>query len=217
MPWDRTPTRRAGRSRFVWPILASFTSRFAFSITPPTGPCSITSGEFGDKLPIGFRGCHAGAGPGRVRLPAPRGHATCASWPHCPTPWRRECSARRARACRFFAPAMRNVLDRDCPVSSFARSIDILSCNRQRVGNARRPRRSRLASFDLDRDRRARRQRGPLHDNRRRGTACLQFRFFPAGGRRAIPTGPANRTRRPCSQPCSTTAGTPRRALSTTP
>jgi ribokinase len=32
---------------------------------------------------------------------------------------------------RFFAPAMRNVLDRDCPLSSFARSIDVLACNRR--------------------------------------------------------------------------------------
>jgi ribokinase len=31
---------------------------------------------------------------------------------------------------RFFAPAVRNMLDRECSVSSFAASIDILSCNR---------------------------------------------------------------------------------------
>jgi ribokinase len=31
---------------------------------------------------------------------------------------------------RFFAPTMRNMLDRECSVASFAGSIDILSCNR---------------------------------------------------------------------------------------
>ena len=32
---------------------------------------------------------------------------------------------------RFFAPAMRNVLDRDCPMGRFAGMIDVLSCNRR--------------------------------------------------------------------------------------
>ena len=90
----------------------------------------ITSGEFGDKLPIGFRGCHA-------RLDA--GIARCTGRPAVR-------SARRGLAAepsggallrapgaqmRFFAPAMRNMLDRDCPISSFAAAIDVLSCNRR--------------------------------------------------------------------------------------
>ena len=36
-----------------------------------------------------------------------------------------------AAAVRFFAPAMRNMLDRDPPLSDFAEAIDILSCNRR--------------------------------------------------------------------------------------
>ena len=32
---------------------------------------------------------------------------------------------------RFYAPSLRNMLDRDCPLASFAASIDVLSGNRQ--------------------------------------------------------------------------------------
>jgi ribokinase len=32
---------------------------------------------------------------------------------------------------RFFAPAMRNMVDRECRPSSFAAAIDVLSCNRR--------------------------------------------------------------------------------------
>ena len=88
----------------------------------------VTSGPFGDKLPIGFRGCHAAlaldafdlqvARPCDLRVVASLANRLAA---RVLTP--------AGAACRFFAPAMRNVLDRDCPVSSFAKSIDILSCN----------------------------------------------------------------------------------------
>ncbi len=90
----------------------------------------ITSGSFGDKLPIGFRGCHAAVDPAAFdpRAARPCDLRVVASLPN-------RLSARllgtAGAACRFFAPAMRNVLDRDCPLSTFARSIDILSCNRQ--------------------------------------------------------------------------------------
>jgi pfkB family carbohydrate kinase len=90
----------------------------------------ITSGPHGDKLPIGFRGCHAAVDPGAfdARAARPCELRVVASLPNA-------LAARILRAagagCRFFAPAMRNVLDRDCPLSSFAGSIDILSCNRQ--------------------------------------------------------------------------------------
>jgi sugar/nucleoside kinase (ribokinase family) len=86
----------------------------------------VTSGEHGDKLPIGFRGCHAAVPnlsqwsnhssslrlvaslPNRLANEALRGPATI----------------------HAFAPALRNMLDRDPPVSSFADLIDILTCNR---------------------------------------------------------------------------------------
>jgi sugar/nucleoside kinase (ribokinase family) len=90
----------------------------------------ITSGEFGDKLPIGFRGCHAALTPDALDSMAARpcDLRVVASFPNPLAA--RVLGAAGARA-RFFAPAMRNVLDRDCPLSSFAKSIDVLSCNRR--------------------------------------------------------------------------------------
>jgi hypothetical protein len=90
----------------------------------------ITSGEFGDKLPIGFRGCHAGLEPDSLDSKAARSCdlRVVASLPN-------HLAARVLAApgagIRFFAPAMRNVVDRDLPLSSFAGSIDVLSCNRR--------------------------------------------------------------------------------------
>jgi ribokinase len=89
----------------------------------------ITSGEFGDKLPIGFRGCHASVEPESIAALA---GAACdlrvvASLPN-------PVSAQVLRApgapVRFFAPAMRNMLERAFPISRFAASIDVLCCNR---------------------------------------------------------------------------------------
>jgi ribokinase len=86
----------------------------------------VTSGEHGDKLPVGFRGCHAA-------LPALGG------WTDRWTPLRvvaalpNRLAAEALKgpaAVRAFAPAMRNMLDRDPPVSGFADLIDILCCNR---------------------------------------------------------------------------------------
>jgi sugar/nucleoside kinase (ribokinase family) len=86
----------------------------------------VTSGEHGDKLPIGFRGCHAalpGLGEWSTRWSPLR---LAASLPN-----RLASEALRGPATvRAFAPALRNMLDRDPPVSSFADSIDVLSCNR---------------------------------------------------------------------------------------
>lgn len=88
----------------------------------------ISSGPHGDKLPVGFRGCHAAwtdfgpwaertsrirvvaALPNRV-VPAAFGHP----------------GASRLRA---FFPNARNMLDRVDLVAAFAGSIDFLSCNR---------------------------------------------------------------------------------------
>jgi hypothetical protein len=89
----------------------------------------ITSGEFGDKLPIGFRGCHQAVDPGefvalagtsctlRVVASLPNEIAACVL--QAP-----------GAGVRLFAPAMRNVLDRAFPVARFAGSIDVLCCNR---------------------------------------------------------------------------------------
>jgi ribokinase len=87
----------------------------------------VTSGPFGDKLPIGFRGCHAAieslegradrACDLRVVASLPNRLAAEALW------------ARGARV-RMFAPAMRNMVDRTAPISRFTEAIDILCCNR---------------------------------------------------------------------------------------
>ena len=86
----------------------------------------VTSGEHGDKLPIGFRGCHAA-------LP------DLGEWSSRFAPLRLVASLPNRLASealggpatvRAFAPALRNMLDRNPPVSAFAGSIDILSCNR---------------------------------------------------------------------------------------
>lgn len=90
----------------------------------------ISSGPFGDKLPIGFRGCHAAVEPAAFDAKA--------AWPcdlrivaSLPNRQAAQVLGRPGAACRFFAPAMRNVLNRDYPLSTFAGSFDILSCNRQ--------------------------------------------------------------------------------------
>jgi sugar/nucleoside kinase (ribokinase family) len=88
----------------------------------------ITSGPFGDKLPIGFRGCHAALDVKAfdLKVSRPCDLRVVASLPNSLAA---RVLAPAGAACRFFAPAMRNVLDRDCPLPSFAKSIDILSCN----------------------------------------------------------------------------------------
>ncbi|GAC1466067.1 MAG: hypothetical protein NVSMB9_06260 [Isosphaeraceae bacterium] len=90
----------------------------------------VTSGPFGDKLPIGFRGCHAAiqsvseqaeeAGPCDLRV--------VASFPN-----RLAAQALRAPGARvrLFAPAMRNMTDHAFPLGLFVDSIDVLCCNRR--------------------------------------------------------------------------------------
>jgi ribokinase len=90
----------------------------------------VTSGEFGDKLPIGFRGCHAALTPDSLEPMAsqPRDLRVVAALANHLSA--RALSAPGA-AMRFFAPSLRTMLDRDCLLSSFAASIDVLSCNRR--------------------------------------------------------------------------------------
>ena len=86
----------------------------------------ITSGEHGDKLPIGFRGCHAALPDLAPWSDRAGGLRVVASLPN-----RLASEALRGPAeIRAFAPALRNMIDRDPPVSAFAGAIDVLSCNR---------------------------------------------------------------------------------------
>jgi sugar/nucleoside kinase (ribokinase family) len=87
----------------------------------------ITSGGFGDKLPIGFRGCHAAL----TELPDEQdGACDLRVVASLPNRLAAEALRRPGAAVRFFAPAMRNMLDRAVPLSGFAGAIDVLSCNR---------------------------------------------------------------------------------------
>jgi ribokinase len=90
----------------------------------------VTSGPFGDKLPIGFRGCHlaldtqslveAASQPCDLRIVASIPNRLAGPVLSAP-----------GAGVRLFAPAMRNVLDRDYFIASFASAIDILCCNRR--------------------------------------------------------------------------------------
>ncbi|MDR3635583.1 MAG: sugar kinase [Isosphaeraceae bacterium] len=88
----------------------------------------VTSGPFGDKLPVGFRGCHAAL----ESLP-PDGFPPCDLRVVSSLPNRLAAQALRApgASVRVFAPSLRNMLDRTPPVSEFAGAIDVLCCNRR--------------------------------------------------------------------------------------
>jgi ribokinase len=90
----------------------------------------VTSGEFGDKLPIGFRGCHAALELSALgaRATRPCDLRVVASLPNLQAA---RVLAAPGAGIRFFAPALRNMLDHDIPLLSFAHSIDVLSCNRR--------------------------------------------------------------------------------------
>ncbi|MHB1560417.1 MAG: PfkB family carbohydrate kinase [Isosphaeraceae bacterium] len=89
----------------------------------------VTSGEFADKLAVGFRGCHAAIDPDSLTPDAARpcGIRVVAGLPNrLAGPLLAAPGART----RFLAPAMRNMTDREVPLAGFASSVDILSCNR---------------------------------------------------------------------------------------
>jgi ribokinase len=89
----------------------------------------VTSGGFGDKLAIGFRGCHAALAPedlvARVAVPC-----TLRVVASLPNRLAAEVLRLPGAAVRFFAPALRNIRDRDFPIAAFADAIDVISCNR---------------------------------------------------------------------------------------
>ena len=88
----------------------------------------ISSGPHGDKLAIGFRGCHAAwtdfdpwrDRSSRVRVVAALPNRVAAE----------ALGAPGASQVRAFFPAARNMLDRVDPLARFADRFDFLSCNR---------------------------------------------------------------------------------------
>lgn len=87
----------------------------------------VTSGEFGDKLPIGFRGCHSSVQSLRPWSRTPCELCVVAGLPNAIA---EEALRDAASAVRFFAPTTRNMVETACPVSRFADAIDVLCCNR---------------------------------------------------------------------------------------
>jgi ribokinase len=90
----------------------------------------VSSGSHGDKLAIGFRGCHAALG---VDALGPALVEGCELRVVAGLPNRLAAVALRAPGARLrlFAPAMRNMIDREPPVSAMAGAVDVLCCNRR--------------------------------------------------------------------------------------
>jgi ribokinase len=90
----------------------------------------VTSGGFGDKLPIGFRGCHAALDPAVIAaLIAPSCPVRVVA--SLPNALSEQILRQPGAAVRFFAPAIRNMRDGECPIARFADAIDVISCNRR--------------------------------------------------------------------------------------
>lgn len=89
----------------------------------------ITSAEHGDKLAVGFRGCHAALGAGAF---APYLTEPCDCRIVAGLPNRLAAEVLRAPGARLrvFAPGIRNMVDREPSVLEMAADIDILCCNR---------------------------------------------------------------------------------------
>jgi ribokinase len=98
--------------------------------TPADWTLLVTSGQFGDKLPVGFRGCHAAIGSLETSLIEA---GACDLRVVASLPNRLAAQALRlpGRHTRFFAPSMRNMTDRVVPVAGFAEAVDVLCCNRR--------------------------------------------------------------------------------------
>lgn len=85
----------------------------------------VTSGRYGDKLAIGFRGCHSAV----ERLELDRERSDLLVVAALPNPLLAQALGRDA-AVKFLAPARRNMTAGDPPLASLAGEFDILSCNR---------------------------------------------------------------------------------------
>ncbi len=165
----------------------------------------VTSGEYGDKLPIGFRGCHARLTRESLTPPAaePCDLRVVASMPNRLAGGILFAPGARMR---FFAPTTRNMLDGDCHILSFAAAIDVLSCNRREWEALETNEEvARLVSILIVTD----------------GAAGSTLRFTTPGGARGVstsrpspatirpatPTAPARHSRPRSSRPCSTSDG----------
>lgn len=89
----------------------------------------ISSGEHGDKLAVGFRGCHAALGAGAFDPYLAEPH-DCRVVAGLPNRLAAEVLRAPGAGLRVFAPALRNMIDRDPPVLAMAEHVDILCCNR---------------------------------------------------------------------------------------
>ena len=86
----------------------------------------VSGGATGDKLPIGFRGCHAALGSLDRWRDEPCSIRAAAALPNRLIAEALDGSAN----VRLFAPSMRNMVDRNPPISAFADRVDVLCCNR---------------------------------------------------------------------------------------
>ncbi len=85
----------------------------------------VTSGRHGDKLPVGFRGCHAA-----ILTLEDLGTCDLRVVASFPNPLAIQALRLTGAKLRVFAPAMRNMMDRELPVERFAEFVDLLCCNR---------------------------------------------------------------------------------------
>lgn len=89
----------------------------------------VSSGEHGDKLAVGFRGCHAALEPGAFG-PYLTEPSDCRVVAGLPNRLAAEVLKAPGARLRVFAPAMRNMVDREPSVLEMAAHVDILCCNR---------------------------------------------------------------------------------------
>ena len=88
----------------------------------------VSSGPHGDKLPIGFRGCHASLDA----YPAPIGPTPDVLVVASLSNRLLESALRAVEApVRLLAPTLRNMTDHDPPLGRFADRVDLLCCNRR--------------------------------------------------------------------------------------
>lgn len=87
----------------------------------------ISSGAYGDKLPVGFRGAQRASSLNDL----PVGACDLLVVAGLPNPIAAEILKTAQANTRFFAPTIRNVTDRRFPISRFSEFVDILSCNRR--------------------------------------------------------------------------------------